>query len=1108
MVKVSVIVPIYNVEEYLEECLDSLVNQTIDGLEIILVDDGSTDSCGAIAQRYADQYSNITCHHIENGGLGHARNYGVQFAHGKYVCFADSDDVIPDYAYKEMYDLGEKHGADIVVGDVVRFNSRREYSSNLHRRAFGNAREVMHITTNPDLLYDTTSWNKLFNHEFYTNNKLQWAEGIMYEDIPVTIPAHYMANKVAYLNKVVYKWRARDGVSASITQRRNEIENFRDRLTVLKMVDSFFDERVLDSELLLAKDGKWLSLDFKIYINELLNADTAYQREIVNLLADYLPRINPLAYQYIRAIDRLKYYFISQKDVKSLLDVLHFEKRGMKTLRVKYKNQRYYGDFPFAVDDISLYDMTEELQHQALRQKLYAASLDEDKDLLTIRGRMYVRVLDVKSSKDAKLSAYVVDECRNRVLSLHTELVQSGKSRSYDFSRAYKRIVRRTNKCRGYKIVANMKSLAALPDGKYYIESEYRVSHLTCDAQMLGKPVAGGVPRPYSVLIGNKAISIDYDVNYYIRITVESCQNVVSDIEIVDDDTLRISHDDGTVSIYEIPDEKDMTLDERYFNRTPVYMPYKQSVLQFVATRGGRLYVQTLTQGVFAFSCEMKEASISVQLYIPTEVNLREIESIKLVGSRFGVEIPVLFHECLQGAQRYCEVTIDLHNQEQVSKLRDDRYKIHVSGIARTGCRSEFTVYNTFKRQTKYNRILVDGYQYTAITGTTVFNVSVKRIPRKYDRSKRYNRLVARYVYPLMRLLPIKKNWIVFESYWGSKTDCNPGAMFEYMSTNHPEYTCIWSVTDPRIEISGNARCVVKKSLQYFYVMARAKYLFNNVNFIDEYEKRKGQIEVQTMHGTPLKTLGLDVPGDFPTQASIDAFLRRCGRWDYLVVQSTRVEEITRSCYAYKNKYLETGYPRNDILFRCDNADDIFALKEKYGIDPNKKLVLYAPTWRKSGKFDLQLDLSAVADSLGDEYQIGLRVHHLALAGLHQDSLDKRILNLSYVKSMEELFLISDVVVTDYSSLMFDYAILNRPLLFYVYDLEEYRDRLRGFNIDLESEAPGPLLFNTEEVIDAIRNGAVIRDQYQEAYQAFRNRYCTFETGHACEQIFDQVFKD
>ncbi|PJM73832.1 hypothetical protein CS006_01260 [Bifidobacterium primatium] len=1107
MTKVSVIVPIYNVGEYLEACLDSLVQQTIDDYEIILVDDGSTDDSGVIAQRYADEYPFVSCHHIENGGLGHARNYGVRFAHGEYICFADSDDVIPSYAYEEMYELGEKNHSDMVIGDVKRFNSRRSYSSSLHRRAFRNATEVMHITKNPDLLYDTTSWNKLFRKDFYDRNAFQWTEGALYEDLPVSTRAHYLANNVSYLNKIVYKWRARDGASASITQRRDEIENFLDRFKAVTMIDEFFDKYVTEPELHEAKDEKWLSLDLRMYVNCLGSVDEDYQRTVIDMLADYLPRVSDQAFANIRAIDRLKYHYIRRHDLESLLKVLKFEKRGMKTLRVKYDRSdgQYYGNYPFG-EDKSLYRMTSELERSGLYQKLRYVRLDEES--LMVTGRMYSRLLDVKHRGDVDVEAFLVDANGEQVMPITVEMERNGKKHTYNLSRDYRRIVRRTNAFRGYRMFIEADALADLEDGEYCIECRYQTAHMDFGFQKVGKPEAGDGPRPYAIRLGDKAVSVGYDLNYNLRITVTTCENEVTDVEPVNEHTVRLLFSDGSAEVREFEEslESWTSFPERYLNTTPRFKRCGDGLLYYVANREGRLGVKLLREGVLTRSSAFVGNVATIVLDDLGE--LRSIDGVNLVGRRFGVNVPVPFtvEDGEAAGVHTITVTIDFGDEQQTALLRDDTYELHVKGHNAQGS-CVYVAYNTGDKRDFFDKRWVSGYRYMLATRATRFHVIVKRSADKLDRTKRSRRLVVKYLYPLMRLLPIKKNWIVFESSWGAKTDCNPGAMYEYMAKNHPEYTCIWSLNDPRIALDGNARRVVKRSAAYYYALARTKYLINNVNFVDSYEKRNGQIEIQTMHGTPLKTLGLDVPGELSTPEAVDRFLRRCGRWDYLVVQSSRAEEITKSCYAYQKDYLRTGYPRNDILFQMRNDEDIADLKRKYGVDPHRKLVLYAPTWRRRGRFDLELDFAKIADQLGPEYQLGLRVHQFAASGFNEEDLDSRVINLSNVKSMEELFLISDMVITDYSSLMFDYAVLNRPLLFYVYDLEEYRDHLRGFNIDLESEAPGPLLFTTDEVIDAIRRSDEVEQQYRGAYQTFRERYCTYETGHACEQIYKQVFE-
>ena len=1105
MTKVSVIVPIYNVEEYLEECLDSLVAQTIDSLEIILVDDGSLDDSGKIAQRYADSHDNVFCHHIPNGGLGHARNYGVQFARGKYVCFADSDDVIPEYAYQEMYELGEKNHSDMVIGDVKRFNSRRQYSSGLHRRAFRHAKEIMHITDNPDLLYDTTSWNKLYNSDFYKREHLFWAEGIMYEDIPVTIPAHYKANHVSYLPKTVYLWRARDGVSASITQRREELSNFMDRLTVMKMVDEFFDKNIADRNQHLKKDEKWLSLDFKMYINKLDKADNDYRSALVDSLADYLKRVDPRAYENIKAIDRLKYYCIARRDIPALLDVLSYEKKGMKSLKVREKNGRFYGEFPFPNIPYEQFDMTGELRQSGVKQKARVVKLGDEG--ISISGRMEIPLINTKRPSDVRFEADLVDSADSPVVKLRSEVAPSKKRYSYHINRSYKKITRRTHGAPLYSVSCDKSALTSLPDGVYKVQARYSARGLRAEPFYLGKPRKGGAPRPYASCLGDRRIWIDYDLNYDMCLHVERCERSLDDLAVNQDGSLKATLTDGSHTEITVGDLTRWTqLDIPFFSTTPTFKSLNSSLLYYVANKEGMAGVQKLQPGGVVTDCCVTDRTIDLTVDLNRLGDIR-VSEVFFKGNRYAAIIPVLQFDVNSSADTM-HIVMDCSDDKQVSAMRADSYELFVAYSRGVDSELEVApVYGGMDKSKSYGSVSCDHYRYTVSLLRTHMHLYVKHIAGALDKSKRRKRLVRKYLYPIMRKLPIKNNMIVFESSWGAKTDCNPGAFYEYIRLNHPEYECVWSLNDPRIPLSGDAKRVVKGSAAYFYAMARTKYLINNVNFIDAYEKRKGQIEIQTMHGTPLKTLGLDVPGELPTQEAVDVFLRRCNRWDYLVVQSERAETITKSCYAYKKAYLETGYPRNDVLFRKNNPHDISELKKSLGVDPNKKLILYAPTWRKRGRFDLELDLAKMCDMLGDQYQVGLRVHQFAMGGFSEEDIDPRVLNLSFVKSMEELFLVSDVVITDYSSLMFDYAVLHRPLLFYVYDLEEYRDKLRGFNIDLEAEAPGPLLFTTDEVISAIDSMNETVEQYGAAYERFREQFCSFENGHACEEIYRQVFE-
>lgn len=215
----------------------------------------------------------------------------------------------------------------------------------------------------------------------------------------------------------------------------------------------------------------------------------------------------------------------------------------------------------------------------------------------------------------------------------------------------------------------------------------------------------------------------------------------------------------------------------------------------------------------------------------------------------------------------------------------------------------------------------------------------------------------------------------------------------------------------------------------------------------------------------------------------------------------------------FENTMLETGYPRNDILHAPDRDKLAFEIRCKLGIPSDKKTILYAPTWRDDEyygkgqyKFELQMDLDYMKEKLGDEYVLLLRTHYFIADALDVSALGGFALNLSKYDDISELYLISDILITDYSSVFFDYANLKRPMLFFTYDLEKYRDVLRGFYIDIEKEVPGPLLFTTEEVVEAVKNIASIEKEYAARYEVFYNRFCEWEDGHSSQKVVESVF--
>ncbi|WP_246159458.1 glycosyltransferase family 2 protein [Nocardioides antri] len=230
---VSVVVPAYDVAVYLPACLDSLLGQTLPDLEVVVVDDGSPDASGAIADEYAARDPRVRVLHVENGGLGAARNVGIREARGEYLGFCDADDLMTPRALELLVGRARESDAPLVTGNVVRLEGERRARMRWMDRLHADPGAIV-IDDLPELLGDVFAWNKLFRRDFWDDAGLSWPERIRYEDQPTTTDAYLRAGRIGIVSEVVYLWRVRDDGS-SITQQRGTVADLTDRWTTKRM---------------------------------------------------------------------------------------------------------------------------------------------------------------------------------------------------------------------------------------------------------------------------------------------------------------------------------------------------------------------------------------------------------------------------------------------------------------------------------------------------------------------------------------------------------------------------------------------------------------------------------------------------------------------------------------------------------------------------------------------------------------------------------------------------------------------------------------------------------------------------------------------------------
>lgn len=384
--------------------------------------------------------------------------------------------------------------------------------------------------------------------------------------------------------------------------------------------------------------------------------------------------------------------------------------------------------------------------------------------------------------------------------------------------------------------------------------------------------------------------------------------------------------------------------------------------------------------------------------------------------------------------------------------------------------------------------------------------------------NKSYTIAKGRTIYNNYLNEPLNENMVFFESFLGKSYSGNPKYIYECMLKMglDKKYTFVWACSNKNKDIIPGNPIIVDRyeAGDYYRYLAQAKYWVNNIIF-PIHNKRQGNVYLQTWHGTPLKKLGFDITIQGPEVEGRRNFYTESRNWDYLISSNKYSSKIFERAFKFEKEFLELGYPINDIFYE-DNTDLINNLKFKFNISKNKKIILYAPTWKDDEQkeswehyFNLELDLNRFFNEFKDEYILLLKMHHLVSERLIIDKeLEDFVIDLSNYDDIQELYVLSDILITDYSSVFFDYAHSKKPILFFTPDLNHYIRNVRGVYLNMEKELPGPIIKNNEELINTIKNIDKVMNDYKEKYDEFYNRFCSLCDGNSAENIIKKVFKN
>ncbi len=1143
------VLPIYNVEEYLAECLDSLQAQTFPRFEVIVVDDGSPDSSRAIAERYAAADRRIRIVTRENGGLGAARNTGIKKARGRFLTFVDSDDLLPESALEVLVGSAQATGADIVAGGVQRFDPHRSWRPDWVREVHLYRHENVKIEEFLPLLRNLYTWNKLFRRDFWDKQGLWFREGVAYEDQPIITQLLARASGIDVLTDVVYSYRMRDDAS-SISQQTATLKDLRDRLSAWQET----------SDALLRDHSKtlydaWLLTLFRAHFHWYLNspgtADETYWRELQAAVAKLADNASPQVWQATAPAKRVLIELTRQGRHSDVLSFVGLDARRTERWQASATQDGvllklpFFGD-PALPDELFLLRPEQlELAHSVESFRWLAPDTEPGGEC-EIKGWAYLTKVDLAehpatvtlllrgsdagvereiptSPADSMLFAPPVEDdwCDYRPGRFTArfdlgDVVASGKQQE-TWSLFLK--VRSA----GFTVVtpvtqvirsgsAGVIAPRTLASGDLVV-AEWRFSeplrfrlvptrlHLD-DVRLKGRRLRGTVSGELASDIVRVQVSggrrrADGSVKH-------TASGTRFDVEVPSPPDLRPGAQQrwnvqaetagGDWHRLTVPSEPEQV------------MTGKRHVLALTRTLRGHLAIDESPLRVLAEQVRIGEDTVTVSGSVAgknaVSVSLvtkgkkaRAIgEQAPVVDGRFSAQLP-LSHDAMRFGKQplpYGEhdMSARVHGQDGDHVEVPLRIALELNNTLPVGIRTD----------------LVEGRLVRGREGT--LRVSLDR-PVGVHRGRFQQHLLR----STTTVAEKATRGVMFRSYFGEQATDNGVSIQRELRRRGSDMPVYWAVQDLSVAVPEGGIPVVVHTPRWYELLFSVKYYVDNMYQPEYHQKPPGQIIVQTFHGYPFKQMGHPHWRNLGfSQVRIDSYDKRSRDWDYLVSPARYATPLLTRDFAYEGEVLEIGYPRNDALLAPD-ADQVRAVvRSELGISENQTAVLYAPTFRDYlAKRDNRarmadfLDFKAATDALGSDYVLLVRGHAFNARARQRVGTAGRVIDVTDYPEVADLYLASDAAVVDYSSLRFDYGVTGKPMIFHVPDIERYQNT-RGWLFDFESSAPGPHVATTAEVVRHLVDLDGVRRSYAEAYDAFRENFLDLEDGHAGRRFVDAVF--
>jgi CDP-glycerol glycerophosphotransferase len=1151
----SIVVPCYQVEDFLDDCLVSLRFQFYREVEIIVVDDGSPDRSGEIARRHARRDLRVRVVTRENGGLSAARNTGIEHARGEFLTFVDSDDTVTVDAYTSAIGALRESGSDFAVACYDRLENKKRVPAGSWIRSTHAVRRLgVDLDTFPEVMVNAVAWSKTYRRSFWDRAGLRFPEGKIYEDQPVSAAAFAQATAFDVVPEVGVSWRIRNDRS-SISQGAWSSRNLaahNDAVTAsFEALRAAGRDRAVQIRAL-----QLISFNMPFFTRHLAKGGPEFWSLLREGILDLVPRVSREEFVHsVGAQDKVLVELIANDRRDEAVDYIENWGSEVRRFPTRVTPEGVRVELPLTEglpDDVNiLSDRQLELTARVMR-------VTWEGDRLTVTGWAFIRNLDLAANPpevDVELvsadgatsiplevetfseprldvvgghwhadyrpggfrarltAAQVPDEDQDWTFQITMRAAGlSRTTRIRDISTAGSAAVAQTNIGRG--------GVARTVQRGAERQLVLRVTHYPAYAVSQTLDGGGVATLLFHATSPERVVVNHIDQGKKELLTATPVANGEGAWQVQLDLSALPMPTSNTTQFGLVTRPLRLRVRHRSGAYTPILAPPGTApspgaiddptvVRRLTRSKGGELEVMDRVPVATGYTLTDSRLTVTVHSSLTLDgftpvLYTRDHEvtgstahpagggyelAFPLVGTRFGydgLELPkgryaVLLRAAGDDREQDLPVTV---SSALLDRLPVDEPTTRFRGVV-----------EVFPNK------------------PPVLTLNVQE-PLDDDTRGQRNQYRLR---EAARVAEATQDSVFFRALYSEVANCNMLGVHHELGRRGSTLTRYWSVRDHSVPVPDGGVPLVEGTREWHEALATSRYVMVNVHQPEWYQKPAGQVLIETMHGYPYKVMGHEwwEKGGFPS-GQINSFDRRARDWDYFVSPATYATPLLEKAFLEPAdataEVLEIGYPRNDVL----QSDEAPAIRDRtrklLGIADNQQVVMYAPTFRDylsaddmaAERIDF-FDVDRAARDLGPGYTFLVRGHafNARAGGRHEGGAG--IIDVTPHPDINDLILASDAAILDYSSLRFDYVLVDKPMIFLVPDLEKY-DAVRGGVIPFGPTAPGPQVTTTREVVSLVRDLGGLARRTRSARAAFRRDYVDLDDGRASARLVDAVF--